>query len=142
MLKYFLQKLTTDQLKTFMYKRLPIYILALFIFLLFGVKGLVITFFLVVFFVLGWTLNKIYSIVSDYRLAQKINRIHYTTIEFEALKRQNKALYEAVKAYQDGAVGRGGSAVVRPPTAPTKPRIDQQQIQEMILQYESGVERD
>lgn len=135
--KYYLSKLTETDLKRFLYKRLPFYLVGLFILIVFGVKGLVITFFLVLSFVFGWIAKGVINVVKDYRLAQRLNKVHYTTLEYESLQKQNRALYEAVKAYQEGAVGgRGASGVGRPPSSPSRPRMDHQQIQEIIAQME------
>lgn len=134
---YFLAKLTDTDIKRFMYRRLPFYLMGLLILLLFGVKGLVFTFFMIIAFALGWIIKGCLNVVHDYRLAQRLNKVHYSVIEYDSLKRQNKALYEAVKAYQEGAVSsRGASGVGRPPNPPARPRMDRAEIQEILSQME------
>lgn len=110
-------RVTVGQRKTFLYKRLPVYLLAVLILFLFGVKTLIMTFFLALSFGLGWFLKSFISAVKDYRLTLRLNRVHFTHAEYESLQRENRALTEAVLAFQTVRRGAGGAEVARPQAA-------------------------
>lgn len=62
------------------------------IFLLGGAKLLAIITALIMGFLIGKYLEKIMQIVKDYRLMQKVNKINYSQIEVENIKKENEEL--------------------------------------------------
>lgn len=132
-----LYRLTERDVKGFIRKRLPYYLIALLIYLVWGGKGIVITFFMVLAFFIGWVLNGLIRAVKDYRLTQRLNRIHFTAIEFDALKRERDLAMEALRSLRAEG-GRGAKAAPMPPrpAAPQSRRFDEDEIREMLAQME------
>ncbi|SHJ54404.1 hypothetical protein [Paramaledivibacter caminithermalis] len=62
------------------------------IFLLGGAKLLAIITALIMGFLIGKYLEKVFQIVKDYRLMQKVNKINYSQIEIENIKKENEEL--------------------------------------------------
>lgn len=119
-------------------RSIPIYGVAAVIGLLFGVKGLATTAFLIFFFFLGWIGHSLWGAIKDYRLTLRLNRVHYSQADYETLRRENKALLQALEARMDDKGGRGVKVGVRPPSppAPTTARLNPQDIEELRLRYE------
>lgn len=122
--------------KKHLIRSVPIYLVAALIAIVFGVKGLMISFFLGLFFFLGWITHSLWGVVKDYRLTLRLNRVHYSQADYETLRRENKALLHAVEARMEG--GRGVQPGVRPASspAPTAARLTRQDIEEMKLRIE------
>jgi hypothetical protein len=134
-LVYPVAKLSQANLKQFAIKRLPIYILGLIILIVFGVKPLMYTLGLFVFFFLGWIMKGLYQSIIDWRMQLRMNRIHFSQVEYEQLKRENNMLHDALNVFKEHAkTGRGGVGAPMPQAPPPKPRFDPQQMHEMILQ--------
>lgn len=130
-----------------MLRSIPIYVAAVLILLLFGVKGLLITFFLTVFFVLGWTAHMLIGAVKDYRLTLRLNRMHYSQADYETLRRENKALLQVIQTRMDvreGGRGTTTGGAQRTPPAPSSARLNQSDIEEMRNRYaaEEAIEND
>lgn len=118
-------------------RSIPIYIAAILIYFMFGVTGLIITFFLGLFFFLGWIVHSLISMVKDYRLTLRLNRVHYNQADYETLRRENKALLQALESrMENGGRGarQGGVPASSPP--PTAARLNANDLEEMKLRYE------
>ncbi|MDO3682088.1 hypothetical protein [Paenibacillus ehimensis] len=122
--------------KKYLIRSVPIYLIAALITIVFGVNGLMISFFLGLFFFLGWITHSLWGVVKDYRLTLRLNRVHYTQADYETLRRENKALLQVVEARMEGV--RGVQPGVRPASspAPKAARLSQQDIEEMKFRYE------
>lgn len=131
-------RITRQGLIRFAIKRLPFYVLGLTILTLWGVRGLMITFLLVLSFALGWIFCKLKAALADYRLTQRLNRIHFTAVEFDSMKRERDM---ALQAWQELSRerSRGAKAAPMPPTPPGPPRyqptVDQAEIEAMIQRH-------
>lgn len=123
-----------------MFKTAVIYGLGAFILLLWGVKGLVTTFLLIFCFFLGWVIHSGVSAIKDYRLTLRLNRVHYSQADYDTLRRENKALLDALQAQME-ARGGGGGAVrgyrPGPAPAPSNTKWDSQRIEELKMRYEA-----
>lgn len=126
-------KVTRQGVINFLWKRLPIYVLGIFILMVWGIKGLMITFFITMAFFLGWITNKIITAVKDYRLTQRLNRIHFTHLEFDTMKRERDMALEAFRQIEKGT--RGLKAAPTPPMPPSYRNIDPEEIREMARRY-------
>jgi hypothetical protein len=62
------------------------------IFLLGGAKMFAIITALIMGFLIGKHLEKVLQIVKDYRLMQRVNKINYSQIEIENIKKENEEL--------------------------------------------------
>lgn len=142
MLKKLYPHLVKFDKKTFLTKRLPIYLIGIFILLVFGVKGLVITIFLCMAFVGGWFLHSAVQLWKDYRMSLALNRVHFSAADVTTMKKQLDLALTAVKAYQQSA--GGGRGVKGPQMAPnpsaSRVRYDSDQLQALIMQMESEKE--
>jgi hypothetical protein len=128
-------KVTKQGLLHFLTKRLPVYAVGIFILLVGGIKGLMITFLCVMSFFLGWFINKLITAVKDYRLTQRLNRIHFTHIEYDTMKRERDMALDAFRQI-DKERTRGLKAAPMPPMPPSSHnRIDQDEIREMARRY-------
>lgn len=117
-------------------RRLPIYLLGLMILMVWGVKGLMFTFFVCLAFVAGWLGKTLKAAVADYRLTKRLERVHFTAIEYDTMKRERDMAMQAYMSIRDNK-GRGAE-VARPPMPPGPPRnatIDPDQIREFVAQY-------
>jgi hypothetical protein len=127
-------------LKKWLLRRMPVYVFLLFVTLLYGVKGLMTAFLLILSFFLGWTFKGLIQAVKDWRLSQTMTRVHFSQVEYDSMQRENRMLHEALQAFRDatGKRGNGVAAGSAPAAAsPARPRqheYDPQAIQEMILQ--------
>lgn len=135
-------KVTKQGLMTFLFKRLPVYLLGLIILTVWGVKGLMFTFLLITSFFLGWIVNKLVSAFKDYRLTQRLNRIHFTAIEYDTMQRERDLAIAAFQQITEKAAKRVKAAGM-PPT-PSMPHhranFDPEAIREYARQH--GVEDD
>jgi hypothetical protein len=133
---YLLSHLSPKKLKLFALKKIPIYLLIVLIFIMYGVKGLMTTFFLALFFFLGWTFKSVYQAFHDWRLTQRLNRVYFSAADYDSMERENKLLHDALNAFKENAKRSGGAGVRNDAPIPhsVKPRIDHQAIQEMLLQ--------
>ena len=131
-------RITKRGFRKFIFKRLPVYLFLLLVLILYGVKGLMITFGLLVSFFLGWTFKGLFQAFKDWRLTQRLNRVYFSQVEYDALHRENKMLHEAFNAYKDNVTKRGGGAAAPMPQAvpPQRPRYDAEQIRDMMLQMQ------
>lgn len=130
-------KVTKQGVMKFIIKRLPIYLLGLFILLIWGVKGVVFTSFVVIAFFLGWTLNKVVSAYKDYRLSQRLDRIHFTQIEFDTMRRERDLAIAAFKEVTEKAARRVKAAATPPmPSMPQhRATFTHEDIQEYVRQH-------
>lgn len=133
-------RVTKQGLMTFLFKRLPIYVLGLIILIVWGVKGLMFTFFVVTAFFLGWIVNKLVSAFKDYRLTQRLNRIHFTAIEYDTMQRERDLAIAAFKEVTEKAAKRVKAAAMPPmPSMPhNRATFDSETIAEYVRQH--GVE--
>jgi hypothetical protein len=120
--------------KTFFRKRLPIYGGALLILIVFGVKVFMLMVGLILAFFVGWTCKGLMQAFKDWRLSQRLNRVHFSAAEYEQMKRENAMLHEALQAYKENAKGRGSAGPSMAQAPPARPRFDPQMVQDMILQ--------
>lgn len=129
-------KVTKKGVIAFLLKRLPIYVIGLFILTVWGVKGVVITFFLVLAFFLGWVTNKMVAAVKDYRLTLRLNRNHFTTLEYDTMKRERDLALKAFQMIQGerpvGVKQGGGPAMPRPTVSR---QLDPDEIREYVRQH-------
>lgn len=137
LLYYFTNRFTKKNIA----KMAAVYAGAILIFLIYGVKGLMTVFFLILFFFLGWISNKLTAAIKDYRLTLRLNRVHFSHVDYETLRRENSALLEALQAHMKGAVrGRGvqgGGYPPSPSTPNTGTRLSHEQVEEMRMRYEA-----
>lgn len=108
-------RITKDKLKHYVKTRLIYYVIALLILLVGGVKSLVITTFIVISFFLGWTVNKMITAFKDYRLTQRLNRIHFTAIEYDQMQRERDLAISAFKTIAEKTSTAPKGAMERTP---------------------------
>jgi UPF0716 family protein affecting phage T7 exclusion len=130
--------------KRWMKKRLPIYLAAALILIFGGIQTAMITFALIMSFTAGWIAKGLIQAIKDYRLTQRLNRIHFTATEFDTMRRERDMAIEALQAIQQAQKERrssGPKAAPMPPSAPAAPRrLTPDEIQEMILQAGGSAE--
>lgn len=133
---YWLSRISPRSMKIFAVRKLPIYALLLLVLIVYGVKGMTITLFLGLFFFLGWTFKGMYQAFQDWRLTQRLNRVHFSAVEYEGIKRENDMLHEALNAFKDNGKRNGGLGRRDDAHAPRPSRsaMDHESIREMILQ--------
>lgn len=90
-------RVTKDKAKHYLKTRLIYYVIALLIFLIGGAKALVMTTLLILSFFLGWITSKLINAFKDYRLTQRLNRIHFTAVEYDQMQRERDLAIEAFK---------------------------------------------
>lgn len=97
---------------------------------------MLITFFLGLFFFLGWTGKGVYQAFSDWRLTQRLNRVHFAAAEFDVMKRENELLHKALNAYKENGRRVGGAGVRNEPQSshPPKASIDPDYTREVMRQ--------
>lgn len=133
-------KIDKITVKTFMKRRLPIYLLIILVLSIWGVGTAVSMFFLVVSFFLGWTTNKIISAVKDYRLTLRLNRQHYSTLEYETMKKERDIALKAFEQISAGHAKKGvqgarqGNVPAMPSASPHMRSMDIDHIAEMMRQ--------
>ncbi|NOU81543.1 hypothetical protein GC101_22020 [Paenibacillus sp. LMG 31459] len=118
-------------------RRLPYYAGALIILMIWGVTGLMFTFFVIMAFVVGWYGKALKAAVADYRLAKRLEKVYFTQIEFETMKRERDMAMQAYMTMRDER-GRGVKVAGVPPMPPG-PRhntVGPDQINEFIAQFE------
>lgn len=136
---YFLSQLSPRKLKLFAIKKLPIYLFFVLVFCMYGVKGMLITTFLILFFFLGWTGKGMFQAFHDWRLTQRLNRVYFSAADYESIQRENKLLHEALNAFKDNAK-KGGTAGVRndtPMSPPSRAMMNHESIRQMINEMRS-----
>jgi hypothetical protein len=130
-------KVTKEGFRGFMLKRFPLYVLGILILIFGGVKGLAMTLLCLLCLFLGWTAKGAVAAYKDYRLTQRLDRIHFTAIEFDAMKRERDLAITAFQEVTAKAVARVKAAGM-PPT-PAMPRqratFGEDEIQEYIRQH-------
>lgn len=133
---YFTHRFKQQNLK----KTVPLYLLTALILAVYGVKGLMLSFMIIFFYVMGWMSHKCMAFIRDYRLSRTLDRVHFSQAEFELLKRENKLLFDALQSHMKTNVrdGVGGGVKTgqsrRYPTAPP-PRMSREDLEEMELRY-------
>ncbi|SFF49393.1 hypothetical protein SAMN04487969_15511 [Paenibacillus algorifonticola] len=136
-------KVTRKGLLTFAIKRLPVYLAGLTILMIWGVPGVMMTFLLVMAFFFGWFLNKFLAAIKDYRLTQRLNRIHFTHIEFDTMRRERDMAIQAYQMVMEAdSKGRRVKAAGMPPTPvpPSNRAYDPDTIREYMRQHGNGEE--
>lgn len=108
-----LANLKPDKIKAFALKRLPVYVAFIIVLIVFGVKSAMVMFFMFVSFFLGWTIKGLYQAFTDWRLTQRLNRVHFTQLDYETMERENRLLHEALNMFKENAKGRTVGAGVR-----------------------------
>lgn len=135
-------RVTKKGLVAFLIKRLPYYLIGLTILMIWGIKGVMFTFFVVIAFFFGWFVNKLMTAVKDYRLAQRLDRIHFTHIEYDTMKRERDLAIQAFQMITEKAARRVKAAATPPmPSAPSygaRQQFDPDTIREYVRQH--GVE--
>jgi hypothetical protein len=135
---YFLERFKKQNIK----KSIPIYLFVLLTILFYGVKGLIMTTFIILTFVAGWISKGLWQAIKDYRLTLTLNRVHFSKSDYETLKRENSALLTALESYMkntDNARGRGVQGPLRPsnPSTPANRSVmNMNDIEEIRLRYE------
>lgn len=136
-------KIDKTTVKKFTRKRLPIYLLIILVLSIWGVGTAVSMFFLVVSFFLGWTTNKIISAVKDYRLTLRLNKQHYTNIEFETMRKERDIALKAFEQISAGYAKKGvqgarqGNVPAMPSASPHMRSMDIDQMMDIMRQMES-----
>lgn len=111
-------------------KTVIFYLMILTIFLIFGVGGLMIAFFLILSFALGWWTKTIVQIVKDYRLTLRLNRISFTSMEYETMKKERDAFHSAYEALKKWKLG--GRGVTSPPAPQLSSLFKQAEMEEEL----------
>ncbi|MCY7488071.1 hypothetical protein [Paenibacillus alvei] len=125
--------------KVFFRKRLPVYVLGSLILLFYGVEGLVVTFFIVLSFVLGFMTKQILNAVKDYRLSLRLNRVYFSEAEYTTLKRERDVAMAALKLQQEERAEGGRRRATSTTMAPMA-RVSQMEIEEMMARMKEGEE--
>lgn len=136
-----LAMLKPEKLKAFALKRLPLYLIFVVVLIVFGVKSAMVMFFMFLSFFLGWTIKGVYQAFNDWRLTQRLNRVHFTQVEYETMERENKLLHEALNMFKENAKGRmGGAGVRHEPQAPRShsAKMNYDQIKDFMTQMEDS----
>lgn len=133
-----------DEGKRWMKRRLPVYLAGAIILIFGGIQAAMITFALIVSFAAGWIAKGFIQAVKDYRLTQRLNRIHFTAAEYDTMRRERDMAIEALQAIQQAQKERrstGPKAAPMPPSAPAASRrLTPDEIREMILQAGGAAE--
>lgn len=84
--------------------------------------------FVVIGFLIGKYSEKIMAAVRDYRLSLKLDRVHYSQVEYEALKKEVELLRatvsnQAIHAANQNAVPHYQGGAVRPPVMGYSPQV-------------------
>jgi hypothetical protein len=137
-------RVTKEGFRAFVFKRLPFYLLGLMILLIGGVKAFMMTFLFVFTFTAGWWMNKAINAFKDYRLTLRLNKMHFTSIEYDAMRRERDLALEALKTMTDDRAQRGRAAPMPPrPAAPVQQqRFGPDEIREFIAQAQASGELD
>lgn len=109
-------RLTKDKVKHYLKTRLIYYVIVLIIFVIGGVKGLVMTTLIILSFFLGWITSKLINAFKDWRLTQRLNRIHFTAVEYEQMQRERDlaiAAFQTVTREAAASERRSGSDQAR-----------------------------
>lgn len=125
--------------RIFFRKRLPVYVLGSLILLFYGVEGLVVTFFIVLSFVLGFMTKQILNAVKDYRLSLRLNRVYFSEAEYTTLKRERDVAMAALKLQQEERAEGGRRRATSTTMAPMA-RVSQMEIEEMMARMKEGEE--
>lgn len=129
-------RLTKDKFKHYLKTRLIYYVIGLIILLIGGVKGLVMTTLLILSFFLGWTTSKLINAFKDWRLTQRLNRIHFTAVEYDQMQRERDlaiAAFQTVTKEAAASERRSGSDLARG-RQPRSVRFTESDIREFMAQ--------
>lgn len=130
-------RITKEKAKHYLKTRLIYYVIALLIFFIGGAKGLVMTTLLILSFFLGWVTNKLINAFKDWRLTQRLNRIHFTAVEYDQMQRERDMAIEAWKTVTREAAAserRNGSDQARG-RQPRQVRFTESDISEYMAQH-------